>query len=99
MVSGQFVHLGELSSRSGQADLETAHLTEPAFASGFVDPGSQVVADLEQAGALAGIGSKHRAVDTGVLVGTRRPKRAGTGADRDLASLEVSLHQWRAMVG
>jgi hypothetical protein len=58
---GPSVDLGELVVGAGKADLESFDLTEPAFAFFFCDAGLQVVADLDDAIALGGIGPMHRA--------------------------------------
>ena len=93
------VHLPELSRRSSKTDLETAHLAEPAFASGFVDAGSQVVSDLEKAGALSGIGAKQRAANTGVLVNAWRRVGPAAGAECQLATLEVAEELLSLLLG
>jgi predicted nucleic acid-binding protein len=71
--------------RGGEADLEAAHFAEPTFSSGFVDPGVQVVADLEEAGPGGRVGPQQRAANTGVLVDAGRGVGAAAGAEREFA--------------
>jgi len=47
--------LGKFVFGPGEADLQAFDLTEPALAAGLVDPGQQVVVNLEEAWALVGI--------------------------------------------
>jgi hypothetical protein len=58
------VHLGELGPGAGQADFQSFGFAEPAVAFGFGDAGGQVVADLDQARALGGVGAQQRAPQT-----------------------------------
>ncbi|WP_326718289.1 hypothetical protein OHT59_01295 [Streptomyces sp. NBC_00243] len=53
-----FVDLGELLPGSGEAYLETFHLSKPPFAVGFVDAGEEVVVNLHEAMPLFGIRSQ-----------------------------------------
>ena len=55
---GHLVELGELGAGSREADLQAFELSEPSFAAGFVDPGDQVVADVDESVALGGVGSE-----------------------------------------
>jgi hypothetical protein len=57
-AGGDLFHLGELGAGAGEADLESFGLTEPAVLFCFGDPRGQVVADLGQAGSLAGVGAQ-----------------------------------------
>ena len=50
------VDLSELVFGSGETELESFDLTEPAFTLGFGDAGDQLVADLGDAGPLGGVG-------------------------------------------
>ena len=90
VLSTPLIDLGQLLTRSGEADGQALHLAGPTVAACFVDPGPQIALNLEQAGVLGWIGAKHRAADAGVLVDTRGAERAPTGAQRDFAPLEVS---------
>jgi len=49
--------LSEFVARSGEADLQAVDLAEPAFTLGFADAGAEVVAELDEAGALSRVGS------------------------------------------
>ena len=49
------VELREFGAGPGEADLEAFDFSEPSLASGFVDSGDQVVADLEEAVPLGGV--------------------------------------------
>lgn len=55
---GDLVELGEFVPGSGEADLRSFYFAEPALASGFLDPGDQVVGDFEEAGTLGGVRAK-----------------------------------------
>ena len=57
---------------------------------GFRDTVNEVVSDLDEAETLAGFGPQHRAADTRVLVLTRGSVGTPTGADGQLAALEVA---------
>jgi len=48
-ASHDLVHLGELGAGTGEADLQSFGLSEPAAGLGFGDTGDEVVADLDQA--------------------------------------------------
>lgn len=54
---GEFVELGELAARGGEADLQALDLTEPSLAAGFGDAGDEVVADLGEAATLVRVGA------------------------------------------
>ena len=88
-----------LSFGAGEADLESFDLAEPAFAFGFGDAGGEVVADLDQAVALGGVGPEHRAADAGVFVDAGGAERAAAGADGDLAAFEVAEELLPFLVG
>ncbi len=60
-VAGPAVDLGELVHSAGEADLQALDFAEPAFVLGLGDAGEQVVADLDDACALSGIGPVHAA--------------------------------------
>jgi hypothetical protein len=49
--------LVEFLAGAGEADLQPVDLAEPAFAAGFGDASVEVVADLDQPGALCGVGA------------------------------------------
>ena len=55
--AGHLLDLGEFGAGSGEADLEAFDFAEPSFAAGFFDPGQQVLADIEEALALGGVGA------------------------------------------
>jgi hypothetical protein len=40
--------LDEFGAGSGEADLQAFDFSEPSLAAGFVDPGDEVVADVEE---------------------------------------------------
>ena len=42
------VDLGQFRAGPSEADLEAFDLTEPPFAAGFLDPGQEVVADVDE---------------------------------------------------
>jgi len=92
LSAGAPVDLGELVVGAGEADLESFDLAEPAFAFGFGDAGSEVVADFSDAGPLGGVGPEHGAADAGVLVNARGRERPAAVTDGQLAPFEVSLH-------
>ena len=54
---GEFVELGELAARGGEADLQALDLTEPSLAAGFGDAADEVVADLGEAATLVRVGA------------------------------------------
>jgi hypothetical protein len=76
------IDLGELVLGSGEADLRSLDLAEPAFPLRLGDAVVQVGADLLQPGALGGIRPQERAPDTSVLVNAGRPERAGAATIR-----------------
>ena len=96
---GATVDLGELLVGAGQADLESFDFAVPAFAFGFGDAGGEVVADLDEAWLLVGVGPEHRAADAGVLMDARGGERPPAGADRDFALLEVTEEFLPFLVG
>jgi hypothetical protein len=55
--------LGDLVIGGGETDVEPVDLAEPAVLAGFVDAGEEVVADLEKAGRLGGVGPQKWAAD------------------------------------
>lgn len=58
--------LGDLRFGSGEADLKSFDLVEPAFAFGFGNAGEQVVVDVLKAALLSLVGAEHRAAYAGV---------------------------------
>lgn len=60
---GAAVDLSGFVVGSGQADRESFDFAEPAFSFGFVDPGDEIVADVD--GALSLCGPVHRASQAG----------------------------------
>src|SRR5215471_10812481 len=91
--------LGEFVFGSGEADLESFHFAEPAFALGFGDAGGEVVADLGEALFLGGVGPEHGAADAGVLVGAGGRERAPAGSGGDLAAFEMAEELLPFLVG
>lgn len=61
---GGRVELVEFVLCSGEADLESFDLAEPAFTVGFSDAGVEVVADLFQPWPLGGVGLEQGTSDT-----------------------------------
>ena len=57
-VGGASFDLGEFVFGTGEADLKSFDLTEPAPAFGFVDAAGEVVSDLDESVALSGVGPK-----------------------------------------
>src|SRR5271169_6160466 len=66
--TGAPVDLGELVPCAGEADLESFGFAAPAFAVGFGDACGEVVADLDDAVALGGVGPVQGAPEAAVLV-------------------------------
>jgi len=54
----EFVELGELAARGGEADSQALDFTEPSLAAGFGDTVDEVVADLGEAATLGRVASK-----------------------------------------
>jgi hypothetical protein len=65
LADGASVELGKLLLCTGEADLESFHLAEPAVAFGFGDARVKVVADLEEPGTLGRVGPERRAANAG----------------------------------
>src|SRR4051794_35938664 len=86
---GGGVELVEFVLCSGEADLESFDLAEPALTVGFSDAGVEVVADLFQPRPLGGGGLEQGASDTCVFMNTWGIEGACAGTDRYLATLEV----------
>ncbi|GAA5116491.1 hypothetical protein GCM10025762_32380 [Haloechinothrix salitolerans] len=84
------IDLGELVFGSGEADLQSFDLAEPALAFGLGDAGGEVVTDLDEPITLGGIGPENRATDAGMFMDARRSERSGAGADGHLAAFEVA---------
>lgn len=59
--AGALVELGEFVFGSGEADLESFDFAEPVCAFGFGDADVKVVADLEDALSLGGVGPQEAA--------------------------------------
>jgi hypothetical protein len=64
-AGGGRVGLGEFLVCPGEADLESFGFAGPAFAFGFGDAGTEIVADFFEAVAPGGIDSQQRAADAG----------------------------------
>ncbi|MFI2207905.1 hypothetical protein ACH47Z_46250 [Streptomyces sp. NPDC020192] len=91
VAAGLFgIQLGELVLGSCKADFKSFQLAKPALAFGLDDAGEEVVADLDQAAALVGLGTQYRAADTGVFVDARGAERASADADGEVAALKVA---------
>src|SRR5680860_1149973 len=90
VLCGDLVHLGELASGRGDADLQAFGLAVPALSGGFVDAGAEVGFDLDQAGSLGGVGAQQRTADAAVLVDARGGVGASAGSQRQLAAFEVA---------
>jgi hypothetical protein len=87
---GEFVELGELAARGGEADLQALDLTEPSLAAGFGDAAGEVVADLGEAAALGRVGAQQGAANTGVFMNTGRRVGPAAGAQGDLSAFEMA---------
>jgi hypothetical protein len=99
VLLGVFVDLGEFGFGAGETDLEAFDFAEPAFVLGFGDAGGEVVADLDQAGSLGGVGPQERASDTGVFMDAGRSECPTAGADGDLAPREAPEELLPFLVG
>ena len=77
-AGGDLLHLGELGAGAGEADFQSFGLSEPAVGLGFGDPGGEVVADLDEAGAGGWVGAQERAAQAAltemILKGSARPE-------------------------
>jgi hypothetical protein len=82
--------LGELGACSGEADLQAFDFAEPSLCAGFLDPGQEVVADVDESLALGWVGSQEGAAKAGMFVDAGGGVGAPAGAQRDLAVLEVA---------
>ncbi|MFJ2094652.1 hypothetical protein ACIOEW_36155 [Streptomyces sp. NPDC087901] len=78
---GTAVDLGELILGSGQADLESFDLTEPALPLGFGDPVEEVVADLHEPAALRWLWPEEGAADVPLTELTEVPPWASFEAN------------------
>ena len=56
-MDGDVVHLGELGPGAGQTDVQALGFADPTVLLGFSDAFGQVLADLDQAFALGGVGA------------------------------------------
>ncbi|KFZ79213.1 hypothetical protein ED92_26875 [Amycolatopsis sp. MJM2582] len=82
-----------------EADGEIVDLSAPYVEFGFADPVTEVVRDLDQPGALAGVDAQDRASDAGVLVLAGGAVGAAAGAEFQLACVEVLLEFGPFLVG
>ena len=66
---------------TGQADLQSLGLAEPAGRFGLRDTGGQAGADLSEAGPLGGVGAQQRAAQAGLteMILVTYPDRYGAG--------------------
>ena len=60
-AGGALFELQELGSGSVEADLQALDLSESSLCAGHVDPGEEVVPDVEEAVSLALVGAQERA--------------------------------------
>src|SRR5439155_14373395 len=98
-VVGASVDLGELVFCAGEADLESLDLTGPAFSLGFGDAGDEVVADLDEALPLGGIGPEHWASDARMFVDARGAEGSAACTSGYLAAFEVAEELGPFLVG
>ena len=75
---------------TGEADLQAFDLAEPSLAAGFLDPGQQVVAHVEEPATLGRVWAQEGAAQAGVLVDAGGGVGAPAGAQGHLAVLEVA---------
>jgi len=95
-VGADLVHLRELGPGAGQAHLQPFGFAEPAVLFGFGDAGDEVVADLHQAGMLAGVGPEKRAAQAPLTELTHGPGLAPAGAS---ASERTGIGLLSAVIG
>src|SRR5450756_2352400 len=84
------VDLGELVLGAGEADFEAVDFAEPAFSFGFADAVEEVVADLGDAGPLAGVGPVHAAPQAAMLVNAGGAECAAAYSRCDFPAFEVA---------
>lgn len=85
------VESGQLGRGRVEAGLQSLDLASPSVAAGLTDTFAQIGDYLNQASASALIDAQHWASNTCVLMAARRPIRAATVAEFELAVLEVLL--------
>ena|ERR1019366_10210647 len=90
LPGGQFVHLGDLGGRGGEADFESLGFAGPVVLLSLGDSVAQVVADAGDAGPLGWVGPQEGAADAAVLVDAGGGERAAAGAGGDFAAFEVA---------
>src|SRR5213078_2020746 len=90
LAGGQFVHMGELGGRGGEADFESLGFAGPAVLLGLGDPVAQVVADSGETRPLGWVGPQEGAADAAVLVDAASPVGAAAVAERDAPALEMA---------
>src|SRR5215207_3601477 len=99
---GDLVELVEFLTGAVEADLQAVDFAEPAFSAGFGDAGVQGVANLDQPGALGGIGAQQRAAQTGLseLDHSSRYVRFWGHRDgvRPAKSVKVGVPSWMVLV-
>ena len=89
-MCAESIDLGELVARSAEADLQPFDLPHPALAACFIDPGVQVVPDLDQPGALSRIGAQQGTAEAGVLVDAGCGEGSAACPERNFPSLEMA---------
>ena len=67
-AGGDLVHLDELGTGAGEADLQALGLAEPAAGFGLRDSGEEVVTDLLEAGPGGGVRTQEWTAQAAVLV-------------------------------
>ncbi|MGW2207440.1 hypothetical protein [Streptomyces sp. NPDC001774] len=87
---GSAVELREFRLGAGEADFEPFDLAEPALSVGFGNASNEVVTDFCEARPLCGIWAKHGTPDAGVFMDAGCAVGAPAGAERNLASFEVT---------
>jgi len=105
LAGAEFVHLGELGGRGGEADFESFGFTGPAVLLGLGDAVAQVVADAGEAGPLGWVGPQKGAADVPLtelteslsvlgLRSTDSDSAAGSDPIRPCSSLRVLVWTW-----
>ncbi|MFF3459609.1 hypothetical protein ACFYXH_35990 [Streptomyces sp. NPDC002730] len=94
-----FVDLSELLLGSGEADLETFHLSRPPLPVGFLDAGEEVVTDLHEAMPLFRIRPQEGTSQAGVLMDAGGAEGSSAGPQGDLAPFEVAEELLPLLVG
>ena len=85
-AGGESVELGEFHGRAGEADLEAFDFAEPVLLLGLGDAVAEVVADLDQAGPLRGIGAKEGAAQVPLTEPAGRPWWLAMSTQRDFSA-------------